>query len=177
MSHLKRGKSSQRTELNYSSSKYTDLPQGHKSLLGKRRLQSTWTSRIFHRQNSFLGSSTEKGDKEESLWQQLPLVASDILLICVPLILEDVRRGISGKLCHKCPFFLKNKEFAKYLGVVVGELKCHQGTEREVSVEKYWKVCCNRGSFMLQLAPSFSNLTLQSHKLNWGAQKVLHSIE
>lgn len=115
--------------------------------------------------------------RQESLWQQLPLVASDILLICVPLILEDVRRGISGKLCHKCPFSLKNKEFAKYLGVVVGELKCHQGTEREVSVEKYWKVCCNRGSFMLQLAPSFSNLTLQSHKLNWGAQKVLHSIE
>lgn len=117
-----------RTEL-LASSKYTDLPQGQESLLGKRRLQSSWTSRTFHRQDSFLRSTTEKGDKEEFLWQQLPLVASETLLTCAPLSLEDL--SISGKLCHKCPFFLKNKEFAKSIRLAVGELKCHQGTERE----------------------------------------------
>lgn len=77
-----------RTELP-SSSKYTDLPQGHESLLGERRLQSSWTSRTFHRQYSFLCSSTEKGGKEKFLWQQLPLVASDTLLTRVPLILLE----------------------------------------------------------------------------------------
>lgn len=79
-----------RTEL-LSSSKYTDLPQGHESVLRKRRLQSSWTGRTFHRYDSFLHFTTEKGDKEVLLWQQLPLVASSILLTCVPLILEDLR--------------------------------------------------------------------------------------